>query len=383
MTGQLPEDGVAAIMNILLHNSFYHPNSMTLQFQRSLEKLGHHVLCIAPSGNLQAPGNKEYLDIASAVAEAGEEWDLFLFVDNSANPYFPIGLEKLPLPTVMLSSDYLAKPTDTLDETLFPLFDCVISHLSSAILRIRQFNPRVYFVPGCPWDDVFDIGAERIYDIGQVGGMNHPYRIRIAREMQQRYRMNDIDRYYPHSEVREVYSRSKISVNAANHEMTLLNMRMWEVMACGALLITGPTDPAFDEMFKEGVHFLRYKDDQDLFAKIDYYLVHDDERERIARAGQEEVLAHHKFEDRVETMLEIVANLDPPLAAPARSQPPQVVAWYYMQAYKRRSQADAVYRTALHYLPKGGRWRALPYWAGALARQLTVLVGWKAPFHLP
>ena len=370
-------------MNILLHNSFYHPNSMALQFQRSLEKLGHHVLCIAPSGNLQAPGNKEYLDIASAVAEAGEEWDLFLFVDNSANPYFPIGLEKLPLPTVMLSSDYLAKPTDTLDETLFPLFDCVISHLSSAIPRIRRFNPRVYFVPGCSWDDVFDIGAERIYDIGQVGGMNHPYRIRIAREMQRRYRMNDIDRYYPHSEVREVYSRSKISVNAANHEMLLLNMRMWEVMACGALLITGPTDPAFDEMFQEGVHFIRYRDDQDLFDKIDYYLAHEKERERIARAGQTEVLAHHRFDDRVKTMLDIISHLDPPLAAPARSQPPEVVARYYMQAYMRRGEADAVYRTALHYLPKRDRWAAFPYWIGALLRQLRVLAGLGEPFTLP
>jgi len=227
---------------------------------------------------------------------------------------------------------------------------------------------------------VFDLQVERVYEVGQVGGLNHPYRIRIARELHRRYRMNDVDHYYPHSEIKEVYSRSKISVNATNHEMLVLNMRMWEVMACGALLVTGPTDPAFDEMFQEGVHFARYRDDQDLFDKIDYYLAHDDERERIARAGQAEVMAKHKFEDRVKNILQIVKKLDPPLGAPARTQPPEVVARYYMQAYKRRGEADSVYRTALHY---GMRWQALPYWAGALARQLVALTGLRKPFTLP
>ena len=356
---------------------------MAHQFQRSLEKLGHSVTRIAPSGNLLVPGNKEYLDISAAVLEAAGAWDLFLFMDNSANPYFPIGLEKLPFPTVIISADYLATPRATLNETLFPLFDFVFSFLASAVPSIQRINPQTYFVPVGVMDDVFDLEVERIYEVGQVGGLNHPYRIQIARGLQRRYKMNDIDRFYPHSEVKDVYSRSKISVNVSNHQMSLLNMRMWEVMACGALLITGPTDPAFDKMFQDGVHFLRYLDDQDLFEKVDYYLAHDDERECIARAGQTEVLARHRFEDRVNTILDIISRLDPPLAAPARTQPPEVVARHYLQAYKRRGEVDAVYRTAMHYLAPNLRWQALPYWAGALARQLAVLTGVAKPFILP
>jgi hypothetical protein len=370
-------------MNILLHDSFYNPLSLTEQLRKSLLTLGHHVLRIGPSNRLQIHGSSEFLDISAAVTGSPEKWELLIFIDNSGNPYFPIGLEKLPFPTVMLSSDYLVKPSDTMNATLFPLFDCVIAHSTHPMLSIRRFNPHVFFVPIGVFDDVFEIKSERIYDVGQVGALNHPYRIRIARELQRRYHVNDIDRFYPHAEVREVYSRSKISVNAANDELILLNMRMFEIMACGALLITGPVDPAFDEMFQEGVHFVRYKTDPDLFDKIDYYLAHDEERERIARAGQAEVLARHRFEHRVRDIMQIVSNLDPPLAAPARGQSIERVAGYYMRAYMRRSEADAVYRTAMHYLPRRARWGALPYWAGALARQLLVLTGFAKPFTLP
>jgi hypothetical protein len=49
----------------------------------------------------------------------------------------------------------------------------------------------------------------------------------------------------------------------------------------------------------------------------------------------------------------------------------------------RRGEADAVYRTAMRYLSPAARWRALPYWAGALVRQLMVLTGLRKPFILP
>lgn len=63
-----------------------------------------------------------------------------------------------------------------------------------------------------------------------------------------------------------------------------------------------------DESFTDGEHLATYEhgDFDDLRLKIDYYLVADDEREKIRRAGHEHAKANHSYVRRWETILETV-----------------------------------------------------------------------------
>ena len=59
-------------------------------------------------------------------------------------------------------------------------------------------------------------------------------------------------------------------------------------------------------VFKEGVHYVGYKDKDDMVDKAKYYLEHDAEREKIAQAGYLEAVSNHTYMHRVVEVLEIV-----------------------------------------------------------------------------
>jgi hypothetical protein len=84
-----------------------------------------------------------------------------------------------------------------------------------------------------------------------------------------------------------------------------INARTFEVMGTGAMLLTArPEIPDLDLMgFKDGVHLVLWDDVKDCMEKLDYYIKHDDEREAIAYAGQQKVLAEHTYKQRCEKIL--------------------------------------------------------------------------------
>lgn len=81
------------------------------------------------------------------------------------------------------------------------------------------------------------------------------------------------------------------------------NMRTFELPACGAFALAERSEPVLD-LFREGETIECFADVAEAREKIDYYLTHDDARERIARAGHAFVTqAGHTYLDRVGTLL--------------------------------------------------------------------------------
>ena len=52
------------------------------------------------------------------------------------------------------------------------------------------------------------------------------------------------------------------------------------------------------EYFVPGEEIITYQDANDATEKIKYYLVHEDEREKIAKRGYERILREHTYEKR-------------------------------------------------------------------------------------
>ena len=144
------------------------------------------------------------------------------------------------------------------------------------------------------------------YDIGFVG--------RNALKFDRGRHLELLKNRYPNSfigqedftRMYQIYSAAKIGFNSsiAND----INMRIFEIMACGCFLLTNAVkDNGFNELFEEGKHLVTFKNDSELFKLIDYYLHNEQEREAIARRGYELVVSRHTYFHRVQAMFNYLA----------------------------------------------------------------------------
>jgi spore maturation protein CgeB len=81
-------------------------------------------------------------------------------------------------------------------------------------------------------------------------------------------------------------------------------MRVFEATSCGRLLITDAANGILD-ILENKKHMVIYND-SDLEEIIEYYLVSEDERIKIAKAGMEEVRQKHTYDVRLKEMLKYV-----------------------------------------------------------------------------
>lgn len=96
-----------------------------------------------------------------------------------------------------------------------------------------------------------------------------------------------------------VYKNSKINLNITLRSIgSGIPLRVFDIMGCGGFLLTNYQADMF-EWFEPDKDFVYYTDYDDLLAKIDYYLVHDTEREEIARNGYEKIKKNHTYEKRI------------------------------------------------------------------------------------
>lgn len=107
----------------------------------------------------------------------------------------------------------------------------------------------------------------------------------------------------------EILSAAKLTVNPHGQTMQYGgNMRLFEAAAVGTLQITDDR-PGVYEWFTPGENILTFRDEADLRDKVAWFLAHDDEREEMARRAREHVLAHHRYDQRVERIEALLASL--------------------------------------------------------------------------
>jgi hypothetical protein len=110
-------------------------------------------------------------------------------------------------------------------------------------------------------------------------------------------------------EMYRVLSNSKIAINrhvdvAENYAN---NMRLFEATGVGTLLMTDEKEN-LGELFEVGKEIVTYSDADDLVDKVRYYLEHDEERERIAQAGQARTLRDHTYLNRMRELEQILSG---------------------------------------------------------------------------
>ena len=104
----------------------------------------------------------------------------------------------------------------------------------------------------------------------------------------------------------KIINASKINLNshAKNWEMGS-NIRSFEISLCGRFLICDKPE-GFGDLFKIGKEVVCFNDGNELKELCQYYIDNEEEREKIARAGQERCLKEHTLDIRARQMLKAV-----------------------------------------------------------------------------
>lgn len=102
-----------------------------------------------------------------------------------------------------------------------------------------------------------------------------------------------------------VFKNSKINLNITLRSIRSgIPLRAFDIMGCGGFLLTN-FQPDLLDIFVPDEDFVFYDGEDDLLAKIEYYLTHEKERTEIARNGFEKVKENHTYHHRAATMLEV------------------------------------------------------------------------------
>lgn len=106
----------------------------------------------------------------------------------------------------------------------------------------------------------------------------------------------------------KVVQCSKINMNPTLKSIhTGIPLRVMDIMGCGGFLLTNFQEDFFLH-FEPDVDFVYYTSFEEMLDKADYYLAHEDERNRIRHSALEKITREHTFEIRLQEMMKIVSE---------------------------------------------------------------------------
>lgn len=201
----------------------------------------------------------------------------------------PHDLADLPCPLAVLVADWYF--SFEMLRALAPLFDhWIVDHTAVPLLRQAGIENVAGF-------QVFALDLARFaalpdeapsYDIGFIGNLRTAVHSRRAHYLARlaglsgRWRVGIATERYGADYVR-FFNQCRLIFNYSIHGE--FNMRCFEALGCGRLMLLEAQNQEVPRFLSPGEHYVSYRS-EDLEAQIDYYLAHDDARERIARAGQ-------------------------------------------------------------------------------------------------
>lgn len=260
---------------------------------------GHEVRTLACAGFSPLADTADYLfqpgePIDEVFQRIRREWSpdiLVSWLPELVPP--PSGIEKCPIPTVAIVSDWsLRYPCLAYNLSRFDLV--LIDKKGATVFRPIGAMPEYRFPLYSHWTTVHrDLGLERDIDVLFVGSLNsaihgerthllekiaaapHPWRIQIQDGV-----------FGPAYSV--LLNRAKIVVNyTLRGEM---NLRCLEATACGALLFVEETNFEIRDWFRPDLEVVLYNQ-QNILTLLQRYLEDDTERKKVAQAGKERAMS--------------------------------------------------------------------------------------------
>ena len=109
-----------------------------------------------------------------------------------------------------------------------------------------------------------------------------------------------------YSEVIKIFSAAKIVIVIHYQDESTpcyqASPKVYEALACKSFLLVDRQQDVF-KLFEDGTHLVGFDGYEDLREKINYYIKHPGEREKIAEQGYMEVMKMHTYKHRINKIL--------------------------------------------------------------------------------
>jgi len=240
--------------------------------------------------------------------------DLYLWIETGLGS-LPPDLRELALPKAC----YLIDTHIHFErhEEIAKRFDFVFLAQKAYVEPLRAKGCKnVFWLPlGCDPEIHGRQDVEEKYDVGFVGSVtsSHTRRKRLLDQIGRHFSLH-CDRKFM-NEMAGIFSQSKIVFNEAINRD--LNMRVFEALCSGSLLVTDSAPGSgLEEFFQDNEHLVIFNE-ENLIERIRFYLEHPDERLKIARKGQKEALARHTYDHRAKFLLDTLDDHFKVNSAPA------------------------------------------------------------------
>ncbi len=152
----------------------------------------------------------------------------------------------------------------------------------SCLSALRDMNIEIYGEPQAAWVDLIS---------GYDGSLLSRFKYKAVHD---------------DAELARIYNTSKIGLNVQiDHAREWgLSFRVFDIMACGALLMTPSLskNPLSSMGFKDGEDYISFDTPEDLRRKCKYYVEHEQERERITKSALVKLRKAHTFRHRLTTV---------------------------------------------------------------------------------
>jgi len=237
------------------------------------------------------------VDIEKAVSRHKISPQFLLFVEGGEMLVFPTNFSDLEFPTIWWGIDTHNDYQKHLRISL--LFDFSLIAQKSYLAKLQSDG-----IGGLSWFPLASPigsphGGERSIDVSYIGSTNwnlYPERKKFLQVVTETVDKHVIGTRSA-DEMLQIYSSSKLVFNQSLKND--INMRIFEAMGAGALLITNPIhENGMEELFSEGTDYVTYVDAIDLKNKIQYFLLNESERNAIAYSGMAKVQALHTYKAR-------------------------------------------------------------------------------------
>lgn len=230
--------------------------------------------------------------------------DLYLWVE-SVPGHFPKNLSSLKCPKACYLIDTYGSYQWHIEWAKH--FDYVFLADLSFVERFRSLGLNAHWLPlGCDPQVHIPQSLEKTYDLGFVGTISagtdrHTYLSALSAKFNLH-----TERSFLH-EMANTFARSKMVFNNAVGK-TDLNMRFFEAMSCGTLLLSDMSQNSGQDIMFEAHQDYALYNERNLLDVTEYYLKDDLARAAVAKSGQELVLAAHTYLHRMEHLMDIVSG---------------------------------------------------------------------------